>query len=187
VPRGRAVEGRYVVPAALALGGLYLGFLEPTGRDRAGFRRFKWAVGVAGIVAATMVAFRTQAPPSSGSPTARRPSPMPASRGGRSCSISRPTGACPATSSTRTRSPIAGSPRGSRRSRALKVDFTRADAPETIALRDRYAIEGVPTIVFLGADGQEVRAARIFGFVGPKPFLERLRVVREAAALAEAG
>jgi len=37
----------------------------------------------------------------------------------------------------------------------LKVDFTRADAPQTIVLRDRYRIEGVPTIVFLAPTGRK--------------------------------
>jgi len=32
------------VPGALLLGGIYLGFLEPTGRDKPAFRRFRWAV-----------------------------------------------------------------------------------------------------------------------------------------------
>jgi len=64
----------------------------------------------------------------------------------------------------------------------LKVDFTRADAPETVALRQRYAITGVPTILFLGPDGREVPAARIVGFLGPKGFVERVRVARAAGA-----
>jgi len=177
----------YVVPAALALGGLYLGFLEPTGRERAGFRRFKWAVGVAGIVAATMVAFRTQAPAVEWQPYSAQ-AVADARAAGRPVVLDFSADWCvPCHELDQNTFTDRGVAEGLARFTRLKVDFTRADAPETIALRDRYAIEGVPTIVFLGADGQEVRAARIFGFVGPKPFLERLRVVREAAALAEAG
>ena len=176
----------YVVPAALALGGLYLGFLEPTGRERPGFRRFKWAVGIAGIVAATMVAFRTQAPTVEWQPYSEQ-AVKDARAAGKPVVLDFSADWCvpchELDQNTFTDRAVA---EGLAPYTRLKVDFTRADAPETIALRDRYAIEGVPTIVFLGIDGQEVRSARIFGFLGPKPFLERVRAVRAAAALAEA-
>ena len=176
----------YVVPAALALGGLYLGFLEPTGRERPGFRRFKWAVGIAGIVAATMVAFRTQAPAVEWQPYTDQ-AVADARAAGRPVVLDFSADWCvpchELDQNTFTDRAVA---EGLAPFTRLKVDFTHADAPETIALRDRYEIEGVPTIVFLGADGQEVRAARIFGFMGPKPFLERVRLARGADALAEA-
>jgi thiol:disulfide interchange protein DsbD len=175
----------YVVPAALLLGGLYLGFLEPTGRDRAGFRRFKWAVGVAGIVAAAFFAFSTRPPAVEWQPYSE--ATLAAARtAGKPVVLDFGADWCvpchELDHNTFTDRAVA---EGLAPFVRMKVDFTRTDAPETIALRDRYAIEGVPTIVFLGPDGQEVRAARIFGFVPPRQFLERVKVGRAATALAE--
>ena len=39
----------------------------------------------------------------------------------------------------------------------FKADMTRAAAPETVALAEKFAILGVPTVIFLDASGQERR------------------------------
>ncbi|PSQ83339.1 MAG: cytochrome C biogenesis protein, partial [Bacteroidetes bacterium QS_1_65_9] len=61
----------------------------------------------------------------------------------------------------------------------IKVDLTRYDSPEAEALRERFGVAGVPTLVFLNENGEEIRKARVVGFMGPDPFLERLRTVKE--------
>ena len=59
--------------------------------------------------------------------------------------------------------------------RALfKADLTQARSPETIALSRKYEILGVPTIVFLDANGQERRDLRLVGFEDADAFLARL-------------
>ena len=57
-----------------------------------------------------------------------------------------------------------------------KVDLTKYDSPEAQALRKQYSISGVPIVVFLGADGSEIAAARVDGFLAPEAFLEQLKV-----------
>jgi thiol:disulfide interchange protein DsbD len=174
----------WVVPAALGLGGLYLGFLEPTGRDRPTFRRFKWAVGVAGIVAAAMVAFRAAPPAITWEPYAES-MVIQARNEGRAVVLDFSADWCvpchELDQNTFTDRRVAEALAPFRR---YKVDLTRSDAPETIVLRERYRITGVPTILFLGADGREVAEARVVGFLAPEPFLERVRVARGAAAVA---
>ncbi|HEU4522637.1 MAG TPA: thioredoxin fold domain-containing protein, partial [Thermoanaerobaculia bacterium] len=59
----------------------------------------------------------------------------------------------------------------------LKADLTLAGNAKTEALSRQYAVVGVPTIVFLGADGSEERALRLTGFEGPDAFLERLKQI----------
>jgi len=54
----------------------------------------------------------------------------------------------------------------------LKIDLTEEDDP-TAALRERFAIAGVPTYVLLGPDGQERR--RFIGFVPVDRMLDGLR------------
>ena len=60
----------------------------------------------------------------------------------------------------------------------LKVDLTHFDSPESEQIRRQYNVAGVPTVVFLDGTGNEVESARIMGFVGPDEFLNRLGRVR---------
>ncbi len=175
----------WVVPAALGLGGLYLGFLEPTGRERPTFRRFKWAVGVAGIVAAAMVAFRT-APPAVTWDAYTDAAVAQAKAAGRPVVLDFSADWCvpchELDQNTFTDRAVA---EGLAPFTRLKVDFTRSDAPDVLALQERYQVTGVPTILFLGPDGKEVSGTRVVGFLAPLPFLERVRIARAANALAD--
>ncbi|HEV8118032.1 MAG TPA: cytochrome c biogenesis protein CcdA [Thermoanaerobaculia bacterium] len=56
----------------------------------------------------------------------------------------------------------------------FKADMTRSASPEVVALSQKYAILGVPTIVFLDASGKEMPEARLVGFEEPDAFLKRL-------------
>jgi thiol:disulfide interchange protein DsbD len=59
--------------------------------------------------------------------------------------------------------------------RALfKADMTRSASPEVVALSEKYAILGVPTIIFLDAAGQERQELRLVGFEDADAFLKRL-------------
>ena len=59
--------------------------------------------------------------------------------------------------------------------RALfKADMTKIASPESIALSERYGILGVPTVIFLDANGQERQDLRLVGFENADRVLERL-------------
>ena len=55
------------------------------------------------------------------------------------------------------------------------VDLTKYDSPMAEATRKQYGITGVPTIVFLDAQGREIADARVEGFMPPEPFLGQMR------------
>ncbi len=55
-----------------------------------------------------------------------------------------------------------------------KADMTKAAAPDTVALAEKFAILGVPTVIFLDAAGQERKDLRLVGFEDPDAFLKRL-------------
>ena len=59
----------------------------------------------------------------------------------------------------------------------LKVDLTHFDSPESEALRKKFNIAGVPTIVFLDGKGAEVSGSRVIGYLPPQEFVERTRLV----------
>jgi len=60
----------------------------------------------------------------------------------------------------------------------LKADLTAPDDATTKELTKQYAIRGVPTLVFLDANGQENRALRLTGFEPPAAFLARAKQVK---------
>jgi thiol:disulfide interchange protein DsbD len=60
----------------------------------------------------------------------------------------------------------------------VKADLTAAEDAKTKALTKEYGILGVPTLVFLDAQGHEVPSARLTGFEPPDAFLQRLEQVK---------
>jgi thioredoxin:protein disulfide reductase len=58
---------------------------------------------------------------------------------------------------------------------AVKVDATSDDDPTVDQIKDKYGVVGLPTVILLGANGEE--RARITEFVPPELFLTTLRSV----------
>ena len=58
---------------------------------------------------------------------------------------------------------------------AVKVDATSDDDPAVDQIKNKYGVVGLPTVIMLGADGQE--RARITEFMPPEQFLSTLRTV----------
>ena len=59
----------------------------------------------------------------------------------------------------------------------LKADLTKSASPEVSALRTKWNIQGVPTMVFLGPDGKESKP-RVVQFEKPAAFLSRFPKLR---------
>ena len=172
----------YVIPIALIFGGLYLGFLEPSGRDKQGLRRFKWAFGVIAIAFGVIAANALREPGIVWEPysdarldeSAKIAKPVMMDFYADWCipciELDRKTFTDPeviAVASDLVR---------------LKVDLTHFDSPESEALRKRFNIAGVPTIIFLDKTGQEVVSSRVVGFLPPKEFIEKVKPVLAAGS-----
>jgi thiol:disulfide interchange protein DsbD len=56
----------------------------------------------------------------------------------------------------------------------LRADLTRSSSEEVKALRRQYEIRGVPTVVFIDANGKERRDLRVVEFIDEEEFLRRL-------------
>jgi thiol:disulfide interchange protein DsbD len=59
----------------------------------------------------------------------------------------------------------------------IKADLTHHGSPEVRALRKKYDIRGVPTIVFIDASGRERAELRAVQFIDKNEFLRRLSAV----------
>ena len=57
----------------------------------------------------------------------------------------------------------------------IKIDCTNTNDPDTKRLWSKYGIVGLPTIVFIGKDGNIVKDKTVTGFVNPQEFLSILR------------
>ena len=64
--------------------------------------------------------------------------------------------------------------------RRMKVDLTHDGDKEVMKLAERFNIEGLPTIIFLGADGEEIKGSRIEGFFPPPQFVALVQSVVKA-------
>ncbi|MGC9365307.1 MAG: cytochrome c biogenesis protein CcdA [Fidelibacterota bacterium] len=63
----------------------------------------------------------------------------------------------------------------SRKFQLLKVDLTASANSEIMRLRERFDIRGVPTILFIDKEGNELPDLRTLGFEKPQLFLEKMK------------
>jgi thiol:disulfide interchange protein DsbD len=57
----------------------------------------------------------------------------------------------------------------------LRADLTKNEDPAVLALRKRYSVRGLPTVIFLDTAGVEVDGLRLTGFEAPDAFVLRLK------------
>jgi len=56
----------------------------------------------------------------------------------------------------------------------LRVDLTHSTKPENRSLMEKYRIKGVPTVIFLDRDGKEIESLRFYEVIKPEEFLRRM-------------
>jgi len=165
----------WIVPVTLLLGGVYLGFLEPSGRDRKGFLRLKWAFGVVAIAISVYSFSALREPGISWEPYAREKLAE-AKAAGKAVMLDFYADWCiPCLELDRKTFTDPEVMKATKAFVRLKVDLTHFDSPESESLRKEFAIAGVPTIIFLDRQGNEVKSSRVVGYLPPKEFLERIQ------------
>ena len=176
----------WVLPAGLILGGLYLGFLAGGGMKPA-FRRVQIAFGVLGILAGALVIARA---PKAG----LRLEPFDdagleaAFAAGKTVMVDFSADWCVPCHELEHSTFTDDRVRSLARTFVLyQVDLTRYDSPEAERWRRQYGIHGVPTVIFLGPDGREVREARVEGFLAPDAFIERMSAASGKKTAARTG
>lgn len=171
----------YLVPAALVLGGLYLGFMEKSANARRGFKLMKNVGGALAVVAGVWLVLQVTTAASRSIPfRAYDEAAVAASlAGGRSVLLDFSADWCAPCHELELQTfPDPKVVAAARGFDAYKVDLTNDESPEVAAHRAKYAVRGVPTIVFLRPDGSEVREARVEGFVNATEFVKRLEIAQ---------
>jgi len=165
----------WVVPAALIAGGLYLGFFAREAGTPRGFAWLQRAVGAAAILLGAW--FIATAPRQAVAWETFTPERLAqAQAAGRPAILDFYADWCvPCHELDRATFTDPEVRRLAGRFAVFKVDLTQFDSPQAEALRRRFTVEGVPTVLFLDAGGNEVADTRVVGFLGPRPFAERVQ------------
>ncbi len=171
-------QAPYLLPTALVLGGLYLGFMEKSANARRGFKLMKNVAGTLAVIGGVWLMIVTTIAPSRSIPF--RPyedSAVAASlAGGRGVMLDFAADWCvPCHELELQTFPNPKVVAAAKGFDAYKVDLTNAGSPEVKARSEKYGVRGVPTIVFLRPDGTEVRDARVEGFVNAAELVKRLQ------------
>lgn len=164
--------GDFGVATPLFAGGLWLLLLEKSGRDLAWFKGVRIAAALALLAAGALFAYPQTA--------AQQISFLPYSGAALSAAAGRPVmldfsadWCLPCrelAEKTFTAPEVIAAGKGWV---FLKADLTRTGSPEVEALREKWKIRGVPTLIFLGPDGRET-GERVVGFEPPESFVKRL-------------
>ncbi len=56
----------------------------------------------------------------------------------------------------------------------VRVDMSDYESPESERLREEFGVTGLPEMLFFDGRGNEIKGARIIGFLGPEDFLRRV-------------
>lgn len=169
----------WLVPAALVIGGIYLGFFEKSAKYGKKFKLFqKFAGSVAIMTAVLMTAMAPGHTLNKATFTDERFAAAKAA--GKPVMIDFYADWCipchELDKSTFTNPKVQEALSSFE---ILKVDMTNAETPESQALAERFEVVGVPTVLFLDPSGNEAKRARILGYVTPQEFLENLKASPE--------
>ena len=170
---------KWIMPTMMILGGIDLGWIEK-GNHKPFFEILKKVVGIALIAFALFIVFKPQSKIevvwenySSGSVTLSQPQGKPVVMDFYAdwCIP------CHELDATTYRDPRVVKALES--FRRVKVNLTKEDDAETQKAVEDFAIEGVPTILFLDPKGNEVKPMRTTGYIGPDEFLLLLKAYQK--------
>jgi thiol:disulfide interchange protein DsbD len=168
------------VPAFLFSGGIYLGFLETSGKRKKVFRRIQWTLGSIAVVLGAVSFSSLQKQQMQWEPYSKE-TLQSALESGQPVMIDFYADWCVPCHEMERRT--FSDPRViglSKPFRKLRVDVTQIDSNESLSLRWKYEVIGVPTLVFLRPDGKEIPASRIEGFLPADEFLQDLNAALSA-------
>jgi thioredoxin:protein disulfide reductase len=165
----------YVIPATLMFGGVYLGFIDQSGKEKAGLKRIQWIFGIIAIAAGLLFANNLRNKGMAWE-TYSDTSLLKSKESGVAVIIDFYADWCiPCLELDRSTWTDKDVIQTTKDIKKIKVDLTHFDSPEAEALRKKFNISGVPTVIFIRADGSEASESRIIGFVSPKEFLLKLK------------
>ncbi|MGM0568399.1 MAG: cytochrome c biogenesis protein CcdA [Elusimicrobiota bacterium] len=165
-----------LIPAVLAAGGIYLAFIENTGADKKIFTWIKYIMGAVFIVAAFFI-FRSGRIPS----VKWQPYDAQILSGAENPSVVYfAADWCVPCLEMEVRTfsvpEVMNSLEGFN---LMKADLTSYETPSSRHLRQKYDIAGVPTIIFIDKEGDEISPARKVGFISSRELIDTTTKVKQ--------
>ena len=165
----------YVIPTLLVIGGFYLGFLDTAGKDKPILKNIQWVFGVCAILIGLVYANDMRETGITWE-TYTDMDFLEAKENGEPVLLDFSADWCiPCIELDRNTWTSGEVIKATKDIRRMKVDLTLFDSPESEALRKKFNISGVPTIVIIKPDGTEAIEARTVGFIAPQEFLLKLK------------
>ena len=174
IPFFSVSDAYWVIPISLIIGGVYLGFLESSGRGTPVFSKVKMGFGTVAVVIGILFVMNIQKEGMQWEPYEAERLEEAQMRGQPVVLDFYADWCIPCLELERITFTDARVISLTDDMLKLKVDLTHFDSPESEELRQRYDVAGVPTVVFLDEHGEEIREARVVGFVSPDEFANRI-------------
>jgi thiol:disulfide interchange protein DsbD len=168
-------EVLYVIPLVLVVGGIYLGFIDNSGKDKSILKKIQWIFGIVAIIIGILYA-NSMRDKGMTWENYSETDLVEAKEDGMPVLLDFYADWCiPCIELDRNTWTDAEVIKATNDIKRLKVDLTYFDSQESETLRKKFNISGVPTVVFIRMDGTEANDSRIVGFVPPKEFLVKLK------------
>jgi len=164
-----------LIPLTMLLGGIYLGFVDKTQTSSQLFTWFKRLTGVALIIGSALFYQAGKVP----AITWEKYSGQPIEPGAAAIYFSA-SWCIPCLELDRMTFTERSAIEAMGQLKRFKVDLSNYDSPESKAVREKYRIAGVPTIVFLDKNSQEVRQECVVGFITAEELVARIERVKVA-------
>ncbi len=171
----------HVIIVTVITGGIYLGFLESSGRGLKTFTRVKWALGVGLLIIGGMMIQNLQKEGIKWEAYSDEKYAAAVEAGTPIMMDFYADWCIPCLELERSTFVDPDVIDATLDFKRFKVDMTQYETEASRELRDRFEVAGVPTIVFIGPGGEEITDARVVGFLRADRFLERVNLLREAA------
>ena len=165
----------YIIPMTLMSGGIYLGFIDKNGKEKPALKYIQWIFGIMAVAGGLLfasnllnkgIAWETYSDETL----------IQAKTSGVPVILDFYADWCiPCLELDRSTWTDADVLRETKDIKKIKVDLTHFDSPEAELLRKKFNVSGVPTIIFIRADGKESIESRIVGYASAKEFLIKLK------------
>jgi thiol:disulfide interchange protein DsbD len=167
----------YSIPLVFILGGIFLGFIDKSGKDKSVLKRFQWIFGTIAVIIGIAFANNLRTKGMTWN-TYSEKDLIEAKTNGKIVMLDFYADWCiPCLELDRNTWTDIEVIQATRDIKKMKVDLTHFDSQESEALRKKFDISGVPTVVFIRVDGTEASEARIIGFITPQEFMAKLKQV----------